>query len=129
MHIRYELKPSIHHGIGLFSGEDIKERQLIYSEGPELDVNLTIEKFNTLSEPEEKEVQYWGYWNKEKGVWHVDFDSSRFINHSSDPNITRVQGDSVRLVALRDITAGEELTQNYREFESEEELRKRGIVI
>ena len=35
----------------------------------------------------------------------------RFTNHSSDPNV--VYYDSLRVVALRDIEAGEELTYNY----------------
>ena len=35
----------------------------------------------------------------------------RFTNHSSEPNV--VYYDSLRVVALRDIAAGEELTYNY----------------
>jgi len=35
----------------------------------------------------------------------------RFTNHSSTPNV--VYYDSLRVVALRDIAAGEELTYNY----------------
>jgi len=35
----------------------------------------------------------------------------RFTNHSADPNV--VYYDSLRVVALRDIAAGEELTYNY----------------
>jgi hypothetical protein len=31
------------------------------------------------------------------------------------------------LIATRDLSKGEELTQNYLEFESEEDLRRRGI--
>ena len=35
----------------------------------------------------------------------------RFTNHSANPNV--VYYDSLRVVALRDIAAGEELTYNY----------------
>lgn len=35
----------------------------------------------------------------------------RYTNHSSDPNV--VYYDSLKVVALRDIAAGEELTYNY----------------
>jgi SET domain-containing protein len=62
-------------------------------------------------------------------MWHVDFDVSKFINHSYDATVTQdEQHDEAYLVAARDITVGEELTQNYLEFESEEDLRRRGIT-
>lgn len=46
-------------------------------------------------------------------------DDARFINHSETPNLLCYLDDFV--VAARDIEAGEELTENYREFHDGEE--------
>src|ERR1051326_4911790 len=44
----------------------------------------------------------------------VDYNLARFINHGCEPNCEmRWEGDSLWIVALRDIAAGEEITFNY----------------
>ncbi|MFA5945768.1 MAG: SET domain-containing protein [Patescibacteria group bacterium] len=128
LHIKYKLAPSIHHGIGLFADQNIQKNQLIYSASPLLDVNISPEEFSKLSLSEQAEISYWGFLDKQSGLWHVDFDVSKFINHSSAPNITQDPiSTETRLIALKDISAGEELTQNYLEFETKEDLKRRGI--
>lgn len=130
MHIKYKLDKSKNHGIGLFTGQDIKKGQLIYSASPILDVNITKEQFDSLSKSEQKEVRYWGFWMEKEKVWHVDFDVSKFLNHSFEPTTTQDFGkDEAYLIALRDIKSGEELTQNYLEFESKNVLRSRGVKV
>jgi len=45
---------------------------------------------------------------------NVDWNPARFINHSCSPNCeAQWDGDHIWIVALRNITAGEELTFNY----------------
>lgn len=57
------------------------------------------------------------------------FDVSKFINHSDDATVTQDEGyEDAYLVATRDIEPGEELTQNYLEFETAEDLVRRGIA-
>lgn len=130
IHVKYKLDKSDNHGIGLFAGEDIQKGQLIYTASPVLDLNITQEQFDSLNEKEKEEVRYWGFWIEEEKVWHVDFDVSKFINHSFEPTITQdPKYTDAYLVAARDIEEGEELTQNYLEFESKEDLRKRGIEL
>ena len=47
--------------------------------------------------------------------------TARYINHSCDPNChTEQYGNTIWIVALRDIQAGEELTYNY-EYELDDE--------
>ncbi|MEN9604962.1 MAG: hypothetical protein RJB39_647 [Candidatus Parcubacteria bacterium] len=129
IHIKYKLDKSSHHGIGLFADEDISKGKLIYTSSPLLDVNLTQDQFDSLSEKEKQEVQWWGFFDVPTQKWHVDFDVSHFINHSNNANITQDQSHAdAYLVALKDIKAGEELTQNYLEFESKEDLKRRGIL-
>jgi uncharacterized protein len=129
IHVTYKLKSSDLHGIGLFSNEDIKKGQLIYTASPLLDLNITQEQFDSLEQKEKDEVLWWGFFDHPSKMWHVDFDVSKFINHSSDATITQDDNhDEAYLIATRDIQTGEELTQNYLEFETQDDLRRRGII-
>jgi flagella basal body P-ring formation protein FlgA len=93
-------------------------------------VNITQKQFDSLDEKERAEIRYWGFWDGSNNVWHVDFDNSKFINHSFNASLTQdPKHKDAYLVATRNIKVGEELTQNYLEFESKENLKKRGIKI
>jgi SET domain-containing protein len=130
IHIDYKLKESDLHGIGLFTTEPIKKGDLVYTASPLLDLNITQEQFDGLSEKERQEILWWGFFDEPSQKWHVDFDVSKFINHATQATVTQsIEHDEAYLVAARDIEAEEELTQNYLEFESEEDLRRRGIAI
>jgi uncharacterized protein len=128
IHIKYKLKASELHGIGLFADQDIKKGELIYTASPILDVNITEEQFRELDDKEKTEVQYWGFYIVSEKLWHVDFDVSRFVNHSFEATITQDKKYiDAYLIAATDIKKGEELTQNYLEFESKGDLLSRGI--
>ena len=128
MHIKYKLNTSNKHGIGLFADENISRGVLIYTASPLLDINITQEEFNALEHNEKQEILWWGFFDEPNNVWHVDFDVSKFINHSKDATVTQDESHmDAYLIATRDIEKGEELTQNYLEFESEEDLQRRGI--
>ncbi len=128
IHIKYKLDKSEHHGVGMFADENIPAGTLIYTQSPLLDVNLTPEQFDSLDEKERREIQYWGFFDEPSQKWHVDFDVTHFINHSYEAIVTQDKNfTEAHLVAARDIKKGEELTQNYLEFEAEKDLKKRGI--
>lgn len=130
LHIKYKLDKSHKHGIGLFADQDIKTGDVIYTASPLLDLNISNEVFEKLTQAEKDEVRYWGFWIESQKVWHVDFDMSKFINHSFEPTVTQNPDfKDAYLVAARDINQGEELTQDYLEFETEEDLRRRGIEL
>lgn len=127
--IDYEIKNSVIHGSGMFTKQDIKKDELIAKASPELDVDIPPHVFDTLEEKEKAEILYWGFYDEPRELYHVDFDSTKFINHSRDGNITQDETyQDMYLIAKRDIHKGEELTQNYLEFESEEDLLARGII-
>src|SRR3989304_9750648 len=88
IHIKYRLDKSDKHGIGLFAGENIKKGQIVYTASPLLDVDIFQEQFDSLNEKEKREVKYWGF-KVEPNIWHVDFDVSRFINHSFGATLTQ----------------------------------------
>ncbi len=130
IHIKYKLDKSAIHGIGIFADQDIQEGQVVYTASPVLDVDITQENFDSLKEEEKREVTYWGFWIESEKVWHVDFDNSKFINHSLAPNTKQDSSHpEAYLVATRDISSGEELTQNYLDFDDEETLKRRGIEL
>lgn len=130
MHIQYKLQDSGIHGVGLFADQDILEGQLVYTASPLLDLNINQETFDALSDAEQHEVRYWGFFDEPSQLWHVDFDVSKFINHMPAEQATVTQDNKhtdAYLIAVRDIKMGVELTQNYLEFESIDDLRNRGI--
>ena len=129
MHVKYKLDRSGKHGIGLFAGEEIKKGQLVYTASPVLDVNITQQQYEGLSQNEQQEIEYWGFWDEPSNRWHVDFDVSRFINHDANATLTQdpTKTDAY-LLATREIKQGEELTQSYLEVETEQDLATRGIV-
>jgi len=130
IHIKYKLDKSNKHGIGLFTDEDLKKEQLIYTGSPLLDVDITQKQFDSLSDSEKQEILWWGFFDKPSQKWHVDFDVSKFINHLKEANLTQDKSyPDAYLIATRDIKKGEELTQNYLEFESKEDLERRGIKV
>jgi SET domain-containing protein len=128
IHIKYKLKESGLHGIGLYSDQDIKQGELIYTASPLLDLNITQKQFDLLDQKEKDEILWWGFFDQPSQMWHVDFDVSKFINHSYEPTVTQDENhDEAYLLATRDIRAGEELAQNYLEFETQDDLTRRGI--
>lgn len=130
IHVKYQLKTSPIHGVGLFAAEKIKEGQVVYTASPLLDTNITLEQFNSLDPKEKQEMRWWGFWDEPNNVWHSDFDVTRFVNHSQNATLSQDEKhQDAYLVATRDIRAGEELTQNYLEFETKDDLQRRGISI
>lgn len=128
IHISYKLKSSDLHGVGLFADQPIKQGELVYTASPLLDLNITQQQFDSLNQKEKDEILWWGFFDEPSQLWHVDFDVSKFINHAYDATLTQDEKhDEAYLVATRDIQPGEELTQNYLEFEGPEDLERRGI--
>ncbi len=129
IHIKYKLDKSKFHGIGLFADEDIAKGQIVYTASLLLDTNITKEQFDSLDEKEKREMRWWGFWDEPNQVWHSDFDVTKFVNHSTKATLTQdSKFKDAYLIATRDIKKDEELTQNYLEFETKEDLRARGIV-
>lgn len=130
IHVKYKLKHSELHGIGLFVDQSVNSGDVIYTASPLLDLNLSQEEFESLDQKEKDEVLWWGFYDQPSQKWHVDFDVSKFINHSDDATVAQHEDyEDAYLVATRDLSIGEELTQNYLEFETKEDLARRGIQV
>lgn len=124
VHIEYRLANSDVHGIGCFTVHPIKSGALIASASP-LDINISQEAFDRLPESERQQIRHHGHLDAVSGLWHVDFDMTRFANHSSKPNIQqRYHGMAYYIVAIQDVAAGEELLIDYADFEHDHGTRK-----
>jgi hypothetical protein len=116
IHISYKILASKTHGIGLFADQGIKSGDLIYTPSPLLDVDLTPEQFQGLTVNEQREVMYYGYFNKYSGKYHVAFDAIRILNHGNADVANVTQDEEMVMTAKRDIQKGEELLQDYVEI-------------
>lgn len=116
IHISYKIKASPTHGIGLFADQDISSGDLIYTPNPLLDVDITEEQYQSLKPEEQREVGYYGYFNKKTQKWHVAFDAIRILNHGAAAVANVTQDEDMVMTAKRDIPNGEELFQDYAEI-------------
>lgn len=119
LYIKTTLKPSPTHGIGLFADQKISKGALIWKFDTGIDIFLSREAYDDLSEVAKSFFDHYGYWSPELNGYVVAADGHRFTNHSVSPNVGTIgahEGDDGQDVALRDIEPGEELTVDYRVF-------------
>jgi len=120
--IKTTTKQSLIHGLGLFADEDISKGTQIWKFSAGLDLELKPEDFDKLTQYEKDFINFYGFRSKKTDSYHLSFDNVRFMNHSKEGNITIDQTASdieYPLITLRDIKQGEELTQNYFEFDED----------
>jgi uncharacterized protein len=119
--IKAVVKTSSIHGLGLFADEAIPKGTRVWEFSPLLDRELDAGTFSTLSEAEKAYILFYGFLSKKSGNYHLSFDNVKFINHAVPGNVATDTSDTKAieypLVAVRDIGIGEEILQNYKEFE------------
>lgn len=113
--IKTKIKKSSIHDMGLFADENISAGQEIYIIEESLDLLVPTNKFDILPKESREFISHYGYLDKNKNMYHLSYDNIRFCNHSKDANLTL---KDKTLISKRDIENGEELTQDYREFET-----------
>jgi SET domain-containing protein len=101
-------------GLGLFATEFIPKDSVVWEFVKGIDIKVSIDKVEQLSEAQQEYFYKYG-WIKGK-YYFSSADLSNFVNHSNEPNIKNIKKITV---ALRDIQPGEELFENYGEFDSE----------
>jgi uncharacterized protein len=118
--VRTRLKNSAIHGLGLFADQFIEKDTPLWKFVPGFDIELTSEQLEQLSEAARTQTLRYSYFNPKTRLHVLCSDDARFFNHSDDPNTTTIDSPEHPegiVVATRDITAGEELTCDYREFD------------
>jgi len=105
-----DVKESLVHGKGIFAAKSIPEEHLI------LVIEGEVIDGNECERREEEENNVYIFWNGDE--CYIDTNNTshiKYINHDCDPNCYVDDGDerSLKLVSLRPINEGEELTIDY----------------
>lgn len=110
-------------GKGVFATAVISKgsRVWIFTEGH--DIVMNTKEYNALPEKEKAKIKKTGYLSPWSGQWIFPpaNDPAQFTNHSPNNNLSVVFDGEVSpepfFIANRDIKQGEELTNNYHEFD------------
>lgn len=103
------IGPSKVAGTGLFATNAISTGESVWKNDPRGYFFLPRDVSDGMSQPVRQFLREHATLRSEG--WFVTWDNSQFINHSDDPNL--IFDYAGNLIAARDITAGEELTENY----------------
>lgn len=104
------LAPSKIHGVGVFAIADLKKDQKLYLDRIPTTFSLRYADFNKLR-PEVAQIliERWPAIVEGSAFIYPDSLMQPYMNHSDTPNY-----DGVYDLALKDIAAGEEVTEDYR---------------
>jgi hypothetical protein len=111
--VKYKIKPSQLDvdGLGLFTLENIAKGSVVYRHTDQLDLLFTPEDLAGLPQEEQRFIKHYGFQDQRTGKFRLDHDDIRFLNYSHYPNME--PDGKGNLVAVKDIKAGEELTEDY----------------
>jgi len=121
--IKVAVQDSPIDGQGVFALEDIKAGDVVWRFDSNHDKTLSKAEFDSLSEEEHEELRRVAYLSKNTGQWVYppENDPARFTNHSKENNLSAtlntVISEEPIFIANRYIQAGEELTNDYSEFD------------
>lgn len=121
--IPVEIKQSSIDGKGVFAKNTIQKDAIVwqYTEGH--DKRMSAQAFDEQDSATKEALERTAYLSPTSGVWVIppEDDPACYTNHSSHPNTTVVIdhtiSDEPLFIANRDIQAGEEITNNYLEFD------------
>ena len=125
MFVKTKTGPSNIHGVGLFAKEFIPKGTKVWEFTEGFDLVLTKEEVKNLSEAAREQFLNYAYLSKKSGKYVLCTDDARFFNHQIPSNITcRIPEGSNLIEALecfaaKDIQPGEEITNNYEEFDAD----------
>ena len=111
-------------GMGVFAEERIEKGTIVWKFEPTHDCVLTVAELQSLNQEQKENLKRVAYLSATTGnyVFPPEGDPANFTNHSVDKNNLTVHVDlhtslEPYFVANRDIEVGEEITNNYHEFD------------
>jgi SET domain-containing protein len=110
--VKTYLDKSPIHGLGVFAAEFIPKESKIWRFVEGFDRCYTPRQFARLPKPAREFLRRYAYKVDGEILFTVDHD--HYINHSDDPNTYLNNGYTI---ARRNIRKGEEITNDYREFD------------
>lgn len=118
------IKDSPIEGKGVFANESIQKNEIVWMFDPGHDKTLSKEDYENLSDLEKEKLQRIAYLSQTSGLYVLppEGDAANYTNHDSENNNLSVVIDislstEPYFVANRKINTGEELTNNYNEFD------------
>jgi SET domain-containing protein len=115
------VAPSEIEGVGVFAGVAIAKGTLLWRLDPSFDRLIDRRGLETLGPVFREFANRYGYpYPHDDNFLVLELDNGRFMNHSPKPNTCFRDPDNG--FALRDISADEELTCDYAEFEPDFEI-------
>jgi SET domain-containing protein len=112
--IKTHIKNSPIHGIGLFASKFIPKDTLVWELNTKFDLIFNESEFDLLHQNAKDSIVFYGHFQKEEGGYILCSDDARFFNHSTEPNCKSQIG---KTYAIKDINVGEEITDNYMEWD------------
>jgi len=107
-----------HVGYGVFASQPIPMGTLVFVQDP-LDIVITPEQYQCLDDASRQAAEKYSYIDA-RGQRILSWDTAKYVNHSCSPN-TMSTGWGFE-IAIRDIAAGEEITDEYSLFNLEWEM-------
>lgn len=111
--VKTYLDKSAIHGLGVFAGQFIRKGTKIWRFVEGFDRCYSPKEFARLPKPARDFIKFHGYRVDGEILFTVDHD--RHMNHADEPNTYLKSGYAI---AKRNIRKGEEITNDYREFDA-----------
>ena len=116
--IRTELRQAGDKGLGIFSKSRIEVGEQVWKRDPDFFLVFSSDQYDAFSDVQKEFFDHYGVREK-NGEFTLDVDNTRFINHSTTPNVSFTYQEGI---AIRVIEAGEELLCDYGEIYSSHHL-------
>jgi len=122
-----EVRESTIHGLGLFAKKDISKGKIWWKGAIGLNILLLNElqyktykasEKNTITDTLWELFTKYAYYSKELDSLVLCLDNARYVNHAAEPNSgATIDFDPLISIALKDIMEGEEILENYNNYE------------
>jgi hypothetical protein len=103
-------------GVGLYAATDLPAGFVIWEFIESVDWKISPTELVLFPEPFQSKLRHYLY-QEDSGLYVLCGDNAKYMNHSDDPNCDDEGGEHT--IARRKISAGEELTCDYRLFDLE----------
>lgn len=121
---KVEIKKSSINGNGVFALENISKGEIVWIYKPGKDKILSVEDFKKLDKDEKLRLNRIAYLSPSTNryVYPPKNDPALFTNHSMNNNLSvifdKLLSDEPFFIANKDINIGEEITNNYLDFDN-----------
>jgi len=99
-------------GFGLIAREFVPRGAIVWQFVPGFDLEIPEDALSALSPSAREQVLHYAEYFPDERKFRLSSDDDRFCNHSDNPNLGTCHK---KMIALRDIPVGEEMTCDYRE--------------